>query len=226
MAGWLLAISRDAELTRSLARLLMRQGGQDQLWTVDSPVQARRGLGDRASLPSTILIDELLLREEPLVSVAEEFSWYAPLVLIARPDQQAHMASLIAEGNADFVPRSDYYIPLATALIERNLRWTREFGNRHRQLQAPAAVPTPGKPSPSESTESDSSAEALRMLGVIIDTLEQTLSERAHLPDGVSQRLERVTDLTFDLKDSLRLLAGGENRKDSGQHGTETPDPR
>ena len=224
MAGWLLVISHDTELIRSLARLITRQGGQEQLWAADSPAQARHRLGERGSLPSAILIDELLLCGEPLAAVAEEFSWYAPLVLVARPDEQARVAPLIAEGNADFVPRGNYYVPLAAALIERNLRWTREFEKRHAQLQAPAAAPDGA--GQSDFQENKFSVEALRMVGVIIDNLEQTLSERAHLPEGVSKRLERVTDLTFDLKDGLRLLAGGSGGADTAEAETTTPHPR
>lgn len=221
MAGWLLAISRDAELTRSLGRLLIRKGAQEQLWTVDSLSQARRGLGDRESLPSTILIDEQLLQEEQLAAVAEEFTWYAPVVLVAPPDRQARVASLIAEGNADFVPRGDYYIPLATALIERNLRWKRELEQLHSQEQTSAAAP--------DCTVSDNSqeskfpVEALRMIGMIIHNLELTLHERSHLPAGVSRRLERMTDLAFDLKDGLRLLADGPDHTDAAEAGTTHP---
>lgn len=224
MAGWLLAISRDPELTRSLSRLLNRHGGRDQLWTVDCPAQARQGLRDRESLPSTILIDEQLLREEPLAEVAEEFTWYAPVVLVARPDQQARVASLVAEGNVDFVPRGDYYIPLATALIDRNLRWNRELEKQCDQGQVfPAA---PDGSDTDEFPKSDLPQEALRMIGMIISNLEMTLRERSHLPPAVSRRLERMTDLAFDLKDGLRLLASGPDRVDPAEAGTGTPKPR
>ncbi|HVB34609.1 MAG TPA: hypothetical protein VNJ52_09590 [Patescibacteria group bacterium] len=218
MAEWLLAISRDTELTRALARLLIRQGCRGQLWAVENAEQARLGLCGRNSLPLAIVIDELFLREEPLAAVAEEFSWYAPLILVARPEHQVQVASLVAEGKADFVPRGDYFIPLAAALVERTLRWEREV---HERIQLPERQATWLDASRDQAPDEDGfPVEALRIIGAILDNLELVLGERSRLPGNVVRRLGRVTDLAFDMKNGLRLLAGYADREEADGVGT------
>lgn len=206
LGGWLLAISRDAELTGALTRVLIRNGGHEQLWAVECPQQARRGLGGRESLPVVIVIDELFLRGESLTAVAEEFAWYAPLILVARPERQAQLASLVAEGKADFVPRGDYFIPLAAALVERTLRWERELELQIALPEQRASIPGDGREQKSD--KDTLPMEALRIIGTILDNLERVLNERSRLPNGVARRLERVSDLAFDVKEDLRSLAG------------------
>lgn len=218
MAGWLLAISRDTELTRTLSRLLIRKGGRGQLWAVESPEQARRELGERENLPFAVLIDELFLREEALASVAEEFSWYAPLIVVARPQRQAQMASLVAEGKADFVPRNDYFIPLAAALVERTLQWESEIEQQFRLVEQSATEP--GASRDQGPGDDGFPAEALRTIGAILDNLDLVLSERSRLPVSLARRLGRVADLAFDLKQGLRLLAGWTDRETADEVGT------
>jgi hypothetical protein len=219
MAGWLLAISRDTELTRALAHVLIRNGSPNQLWAVDCPERARQALIDRESLPAVIVVDELFLREEPLASVAEEFSWYAPLVLVAKPAKHAQLASLIAEGKADLVPRGDYFTPLAAALVERSLRWEREIEQQIVLSEWKVARTVAGREGKPD--EDGFPTEALRSVGAILDSLERVLSERSQLPLGAARRLERITDLAFDLKQSLRLLAGLAADEDASR--TENP---
>lgn len=206
MSNWLLVISRDTELTRALTRTLSRDGGANQLWAVDSPERARRALAEREFLPLAIVIDELFLREEPLAAVAEEFAWCAPLILIVRPEHQAQLASIVAEGKADVASRCDYFIPLANALVERALRWEREVEKQTERLESlPIERDSTGG---SEPDEGGFPAQAVRIVGTILDNLELTLSERSRLPVTIARRLERLADLSFDLKYGLRLLAG------------------
>jgi hypothetical protein len=213
--GWLLAISRDAELAQALTRVLIRNGGRGQLWAAESPEQARLRLADRNSLPSIIVIDEPFLRQELLTAVAEEFAWYAPLVLIAKPEREARLASLVAEGKADVVLRSDSFIPMVEALVERTLRWEREM---ERQIALPAAnAIAAGAGGQREPGENGFPMEALRGIGAILDILERVLSERSQLPAGAAKRLERVADLAFDMKRGLRLLAGCAGGEDVAQ---------
>lgn len=219
MAGWLLVISRDTELTRILSRLLIRKGGRGQLWAVESPEQARRVLGERDNFPFSIVIDELFLRQEALAAVAEEFSWYASLIVVARPEHQGQMASLVAEGKTDFVPRGDYFIPMAAALVERTLRWEGEVEEQIRlAAQQDATRPNAGR---GQTLDSDGfPAEALRTIGAILDNLELVLRERSRLPVSLARRLGRVADLAFDMKQGLRLLAGCTDRENADEVGT------
>ncbi len=216
MAGWLLVISRDTELTRALTRLLIRSGDRGQLWAVDSAEKARGKLSERERMPFAILIDELFSGVEPLTAVAEEFAWYAPLILVAFPRRQTQLASLVAEGKADLVTRGDYFIPMAAAVVERALRWECEVEQQIRSYGEPVVDGEPGR----ESDPEGFPAEALRMIGAMLDNLELVMSERSRLPDGIARRLGRVADLAFDMKQGLRLLAGYPDHEDAGGVGT------
>ncbi len=206
MAGWLLLISRDTGLTRALGCALVRVRGGCQLWAVESPEQARRCLARRDTLPVAIVIDELFLESEALEDIAEEFSWYAPVIAIGRAGRQPRMAPLVAEGKVDFLSRDDHFIPLAAAMVERALRWEQEVDEHIRQAAAnPQQAATRTEPSPDPE---GFPAEALRLLGAILDNLETVLADRGHLPTASVRRLGRAADLAFDLKTGLRLLAG------------------
>lgn len=208
MAGWLLLISRDTGLTRELGRALVRAGGGCQLWAVESVARARRRLEGRENLPAAVVLDELFLEDEALEDVAEEFSWYAPVIAIGHPGCQPLMVPLVAEGTVDFLSRDDHFIPLAAAMVERSLRWEREVDERIRQ----AAANPPDAPQTEPACDpEDIPVEALRLLGAILDNLEIVLADRASLPTRAARRLGRAADLAFDLKGGLRLLAGHES---------------
>jgi plasmid stabilization system protein ParE len=205
MPGWLLLISRDTELTRALGRALVRTRGGCQLWAVGSSEQARRSIARRDTLPAIIVIDELFLENGALEDVAEEFSWYAPLIAIGQAGRQPRMAPLVAEGKLDFLSRDDHFIPLAAAMVERAVRCEQEVDEQIRQA---AANPRAGKPTEPSLDPEGFPAAALRLLGAILDNLDTVLADRAHLPTAAARRLGRAADLAFDLKTGLRLLAG------------------
>jgi hypothetical protein len=217
MAGWLLLLSRDTGLTRALGRTLVRAGGGCQLWAVGSSEQARRSLARRDALPVAIVIDELFLENEAVENVAEEFSWYAPIIAIGRAGRQPRMAPLVAEGDVDFLSRDDHFIPLAAAMVERTLRCEQEVDEHLRQA---AANHQPATRAEASVDHDGFPAEALRLLGAILDNLETVLADRAHLPTAAARRLGRAADLAFDLKSGLRLLAG---QPDAQSESTEFP---
>jgi hypothetical protein len=206
MPGWLLLISRDTGLQPALGRAMVRAGGGCQLWSVGSAEQARRCLARRDRLPTAVVIDELFLENDSLEDFAEEFSWYAPVIAIGHAGRQPRMAPLVAEGKVDFLSRDDHFIPLAAAMVERALRWEQEVDEQIRQAAAnPQQAPTRTEPSPDPD---GFPAEALRLLGAILDNLETVLADRTRLPNAAARRLGRAADLAFDLKTGLRLLAG------------------
>jgi hypothetical protein len=205
MSGWLLLVSRDTGLTRALGRALVRARGGCLLWAVESSEAARRCLARRDTLPAAIVIDELFLENEALEDVAEEFSWYAPLIAIGQGARQPRLAPLVADGKVDFLSRDDHFIPLAAAMVERALRWEHEVDEHIRQA---AAIPQPATPPELLPDPDGFPAEALRLLGGILDNLETVLADRGHLPTAAARRLGRAADLAFDLKSALRLLAG------------------
>lgn len=200
MSGWLLAISRDTELVRGLSRILLRARGGYQLWAVEDAQRARRRLRGSGGLPAAIVLDELFLGGEPLRQVTEEFSWFAPLIVIARPEQQALLALLVGAGKADFVARDDNYIPLALALAERALRREKASYEQARLAQQEASMPAPD---PDGLVQ-----EAVRLVGGLLDNLDFALDDRCQLPGRLAKRLERAADLAFELKRNLRCLAG------------------
>jgi hypothetical protein len=199
MAEWLLVISRDAELARAISHALCRFGSGHQLWAVENVGRARSQLSGKSNLPSSIVIDELFLRGEPMAAVADEFAWFAPVIVIARPARQTQLARLVAAGKADFVPRDDHYIPLTVALVERTIRWEKEVEEQIRRAEpVPAFDPGP----------EGSSVESLRLVGNVLDCLETVFSERSRLSAPTARRLDRLADLAFELKRSLRELVG------------------
>lgn len=205
MLGWLLLLSRDTGLLRELRRVLVRVGRGCQLWAVASPQLARRTLARHESLPAAIILDELFLSGDALEDVAEEFSWYAPVVAVGHAGRQSRMAPLVAEGKADFLLRGNNFIPLAVAMVERVLRRQRELDEQSRFCAAESA----------ESFQTNATydpegfpAEALRLLGAILDNLELVLADRRRLPAAAARCLGRAADLAFDLKSGLRLLVG------------------
>ena len=207
MPRWMLLISRDTGLGPALGRALLRAGGGCQLWAVESAEQARRCLARRDTLPAAIVIDELFLENDALEDIAEEFSWYAPVIAIGHAGRQPRMAPLVAEGKVDFLSRDDHFIPLAAAMVERFLRWEQEVDEHIRHAAtAPQAV---ARSAPSPDPDGFP-AEALRLLSAILDNLETVLADRGHLPTAAARRLGRAADLAFDLKTGLRLLAGHE----------------
>lgn len=210
MTGWLLAISRDTELSRALVRAVVRQGRGCQFWAVESVERARQRLHDRNSEPVLIVIDELFLRGEPLVPVVAEFACHAPLIVIGRSVHQAQLAGHVAAGKADFVLRDDRCVPLVTALVERALRWER---NVEEEMQLAERCRLDRREGPTEPDENGFPEQALRQLGAILDNLEFVLGQRKLLPAAVARRLGRATDLAFDLKDGLRLLAGHQSHR-------------
>jgi hypothetical protein len=205
MAGWLLLLSRDTGLTRALGSALVRVRGGCQLWAVESSERARQCLARRDTLPEAVVIDELFLEGDALEDVAEEFSWYAPVIAIGHAGRQPRMAPLVAEGKVDFLSRDDHFIPLAAAMVERALRWEQEVDERIRQAAALPVEATRSAPSPDPN---GFPVEALRLLGAILDNLETVLADRARLSTAAARRLGRAADLAFDLQGGLRLLAG------------------
>jgi hypothetical protein len=138
--------------------------------------------------------------------VAEEFTQFAPLIVIAQPQRLAQLASLVVAGKADFVSRDANFIPLAAALVERALRREQEEYERAQQWRE-AMLQSEAR-STREQPDPDSFAEAaLRLVGGMLDSFEVVCAERSKLPSSLARRLDRIADLTFDLQQSLRLLA-------------------
>jgi hypothetical protein len=165
---------------------------------------ARERFARCESLPTAVVLDELFLEAGAIEDVAEEFSWFAPVIAIGQAGRQSRLASLVADGKADFLCRDDHFIPLAAAMVERALRWEKEVDERIR-LDAEKPVSELHKdPGPDPD---GFPVEALRILGGIIDNLEAVLTDRRSLPAAAARRLGRAADLAFDLKGGLRLLA-------------------
>lgn len=199
MPAWLLLISRDAHLARAVSHTLYRFGGGHQLWTVENVDHARRRLAGNSHLPSAIILDEPFLRRESMEAVAGEFVWFAPVIAIARPARQSRLAPLVAEAKLDFVLRDAHYIPLTLALVERAIRWEREVDEQIRSA---------GPPPPEAPRAEGSPQESLRLVGNVLDCLETVFSERSRLSTPAARRLDRLADLAFELKQSLRDPSG------------------
>jgi signal transduction histidine kinase len=147
--------------------------------------------------PRVILLDEELLQGAPLSEFLRQLTKTAPVVLLAAPERQTEILSMVAEGEVEFVMRRGEFIPLAAHLVERRLRWAQQSGS------------SAGSP---WSEMSDDVAEIFRHeinnpLTGILGNAELLLSHGVRLPAADTQRLQTVVDLAVRLRETIRRLS-------------------
>lgn len=127
---------------------------------------------------------------------------YAPIVVLGQASWEPGLQTLIAAGEADYVPRSEGCIAIAAGLLERRL--------------AQAKPPAGGDSNLAEDWEKDF-AEVLRHelnnpLTGILGNAELLLSEISRrkdgtLPSGGLQRVETIAALAMRMRETVRQLS-------------------
>ncbi len=209
-AKQILLVSADAGLCRTLEADLKSAGDAFQVVTVADSEEAKRcarqsrGFGT----PAVILLDQSALppsnglreRTEQLEAAAAALAGSAPVVVLAQPEHQAELATLVAEGAADFVARSGDFLAVVVALIERRLR----AGDASQPVSRSIFEP--------EDFGQTLRHELNNPLTGILGNAELLLAEirrgkDARLPEAALQRLETITDLAMRMRETIRRLS-------------------
>jgi signal transduction histidine kinase len=190
----LLAIA-DARLAKRLADEVGRFANLDAL-TCPSSMEELLDTLTRTD-PQVILLDDMFLGGAPLLESLRQLAEKAPVILLAPAARQAQVASLVAEGEVEFVVRVGDFVPLAASLLERRLRW------------AESTDSTPGRP---WADLPEDIAEIFRHeinnpLTGILGNAELLLAHRDRMHATDTQRLETVVSLAVRLRETVRRLS-------------------
>ncbi len=202
----ILMVSADPALCGMLEADLKSAGDAFQVVTLADSEEAKHCA--RHVSPAVILLDQSALppsngqseRGEQLEAAAAALAGSAPVVVLAQPEHQADLATLVAEGAADFVARAGDFLAVVVALIERRLR----DGDR-------------SQPAARSIFEPEDFGETLRHelnnpLTGILGNAELLLAEirrrsDGRLPDAALPRLETITDLAMRMRETIRRLS-------------------
>ena len=213
-------LSADAALTQQLISGLLAAGDHCQLPLAATAAQARKAF--RHARPAAILLDHSAIfaqgREESLESAVAQLSDFAPVVVVAAPECQEELASLIISGAVDFVARVGSFVPVAVGLLERRVRMA-ERGVSEGGSREYSTVEPPGD-----------FGEILRHevnnpLTGILGNAELLLAECKkkngdQWPLAAEQRLQTIAELAVRLREIVRRLSNAwESRHDHVRSG-------
>jgi signal transduction histidine kinase len=195
-----------------------------------STVEAAHGIIADAA-PAVILLEDASVAADSrecagyglrLESTVSALAAYAPVVVIGQARHQSDLAQLVAGGLADFVARSNGYLPEAIGLVQQRLQ------------QGPKLLSIALPPSSLEDAASDAFGEVLRHelnnpLTGILGNAELLLAEvrrknDGQLPNGGQQRLETIAALAVRLRETVhRLSQDWESRNRLPQRSAQSP---
>jgi signal transduction histidine kinase len=151
-------------------------------------------------LPAIIVLSEKILRSStPLAEAAHRLTVFAPVIVLASSERQSEVVGLVVSGEVDFVTAESEFVSVATAFVERRLKWPQGYSREFRSAWSADAA--------------SDFAEILRHeinnpLTGILGNAELLLSQlRDKLPPLSVQRLETVVDLAVRLREKVRRLA-------------------
>lgn len=192
-------ISGDLSLGQRCFEELAAFGGHYRTQLVSSVVQARKKIG--RSAPAAVFLDESAIdnlhRGESLEFAVAKLAETAPVVVAAAPEKQTGIAFLITSGAVDFVSRTNDYLPLVAAMLDRRVRMA-ERGAGTLQF-------------PNDELSGDF-GEILRhevnnpLTGILGNT-ELLLARRDRLPPAAVERLETIAGLAVRLRETVRRLS-------------------
>jgi len=225
----ILLVSDDAALCATV-RLQLEAREKGLRVAAVSTVEAAHGIIADAA-PAVILLEdasvaadsrEYAIHGPRLKSAVSALAAYAPVVVIGQAHHQGDLAQLVTAGLADFVARSNGYLPEAIGLVQQRLQ------------QAPKLLSTALPPSSLEDAASDAFGEVLRHelnnpLTGILGNAELLLAEvrrknDGQLPNGGQQRLETIAALAVRLRETVhRLSQDWESRNRLPQRSAQSP---
>jgi len=225
----ILLVSDDAALCAAV-RLQLEAKEKELRVAAVSTVEAAHGIIADAA-PAAILLEDTAVAADSreyagygprLESAVSALAAYAPVVVIGQARHQSDLAQLVTAGLADFVARSNGYLPEAIGLLQQRLQ------------QAPKLLSIALPPSSLEDAASDAFGEVLRHelnnpLTGILGNAELLLAEvrrknDGQLPNGGQQRLETIAALAVRLRETVhRLSQDWESRNRLPQRSAQSP---
>jgi signal transduction histidine kinase len=225
----ILLVSDDAALCAAV-RLQLEAKEKELRVAAVSTVEAAHGIIADAA-PAVILLEDASLAADSgecagygprLESAVSALAAYAPVVVIGQARHQGDLAQLVTAGLADFVARSNGYLPEAIGLVQQRLQ------------QAPKLLSVALPPSSLEDAASNAFGEVLRHelnnpLTGILGNAELLLAEvrrknDGQLPNGGQQRLETIAALAVRLRETVRRLSQDwESRNRLPQRSAQSP---
>jgi signal transduction histidine kinase len=191
-------VCADPPLARRYLRELERGGALYEFVLAISAADAQRNSGLTA--PVVTLLDETAVeRGASLNRLAAALCEIAPVVVVASREREAELASFIASGWLDFVPRDGEFVPVAAGLLERRMR----------RVQSSREA---GAPPVAEWESAEDFGELLRHevnnpLTGILGNAELLLACRDRLPPAAVERLETIAELAVRLRETVRRLS-------------------
>ncbi len=192
--GALLGVA-DTALAQRIAREVERRVAASPVTLVSSLARVREMAGRIA--PEAILLDDELLKGQPLAEALRYFAAIAGVILLAPLERQAEVAKLPAAGDVEFVARAGDFVPMVAALIERRLRWAEKSQSMFR----PPWVHEP------DDLGAIFRHEINNPLTGILGNAELVLAHRERLTAVDTQRLQTVVDLSVRLRETVRRLS-------------------
>jgi signal transduction histidine kinase len=225
----ILLVSDDAALCAAV-RLQLEAEEKGLRVAAVSTVEAAHGIIADAA-PAVILLEDTSVAADSreyaghgprLEAAVSTLAAYAPVVVIGQARHQNDLARLVADGLADFVARSNGYLPEVIGLVQQRLQ------------QAPKLLSIALPPSSLEDAASDAFGEVLRHelnnpLTGILGNAELLLAEvrrknDGQLPNGGQQRLETIAALAVRLRETVhRLSQDWESRNRLPQRSAQSP---
>lgn len=201
--GALLGVA-DTSVAQAIAHEVERLAGATRITLASSLARAREMAGRIA--PEAILLDDELLKGQPIAEVLLHFSAIAGVVLLAPLERQTEVAKLLAAGDVEFVARAGDFVPVVAALIER----------RCQRGKAPEFVLRPPWAQSSDDLGAMFRHEINNPLTGILGNAELVLAHRERLTAVDTQRLQTVVDLSVRLRETIRRLSNAwENPQDT-----------
>lgn len=211
-----LLVSDDALLCAA-ARLELETRQHGLRVAAVSTIEAARRIVEDAS-PAVILLEETSVGVEPggprgkaplLDAAVSSLAVYAPVVVLGVAGRERQLSEGIAGGYADYVARTEGYLPVTLDLLERRLRQS--------QVNAACAPQETAGAAAAVEFVSEDFGEVLRHelnnpLTGILGNAELLLAElrresSGKLPQGGQQRIETIAALAVRLRETVRRLS-------------------
>jgi signal transduction histidine kinase len=185
----------DPDVARRMIQALNGVPGTSGI-AVASSLDDFRGLVGRTAI-EVLLLDSDFIGDAPLNEFLRHVAVSAPVILLAPPDRQTDVASLVGAGDVEFVARVGDFYPLAASLMGRRLRWA-------------AASRSTFSPPWAESDQDIATVfrhEINNPLTGILGNAELLLTHKDRLTAVDTQRLQTVVDLAVRLRETIRRLS-------------------
>jgi signal transduction histidine kinase len=186
----------DAALANRLTTELKNVGASTPA-IVSSTLAQLKDVAAKSS-PVVIFLDTDLLAGRSLTEAVRQLSGFGPIVVLASVSNQSEIAPLLNRADLDFIGRVGDFVPLAAALIERQV---------HRSSKTVTAAEDDSASLRSEKLGELFRHEINNPLTGILGNAELVLAHRERLSSTDIQRLQTVVDLAVRLRESIRKIS-------------------